>query len=497
MSVIEKTVNEMIVDTPQKKSGESIFSQFFTLFSSVRFGIILLIALGFLCFLGMVIVQQNVDGFDRYYAALTPAQKLVYGSLGLFDIYHVWYFNALLLVLSMNIILSSLERLPKSWTFISRPKLDASRKWLNGQEVNDSFELQSESIETLAAQISQTAKKAGWRKTRITEKGGRTYVFAESGAWNRLAYQAVHVGLLVIFLGGFMTGQLGNTGQMTLQPGQSSNQIYEFVSDLDQLNQVTKQVPFEITCTDIQQKLIKNDGSLSAMNTIDWLTKIQIKDETGAVTEGTVQMNRPFDYRGYRFFQSSFVAVGRARNITVQLKAADNSTQEVKISRNGSTTLADGTQIKFVDFRGSFSIGKEDPEEDTSSYPNPAAILQVTPPNGAPTTAYAFGEKMVNIPIAQKAIAGYTYRLVDFEKVGDQHILSVQRDPGANVVYVGFVLLTLTLVSVFFFSHQRVWALVEKVSDDNFTVTLGGNTNRNQTPFSEKFRRFAIDLRSI
>lgn len=492
MSVIEKTAAEIIVKPiAEPKTGESLFSRFLSLLCSVRFGIILLIALGLLCFLGMVIMQQNVEGFEAYYGALTPAQKLVYGSLGLFDVYHSWYFNAILLVLSFNIVLSSIDRFPKTWTFVSKPKLDASARWLKAQPSHAEFETTAESRAALAAEIAEKAKKAGWRKTVITEKGGKMFVFAQSGVWNRLGAYAVHVGLLTIFLGGFMTGQLGNTGQMAIQPGQASNEIYEFVSTLDQLNQVTKRVPFEVFCTDIQQKLIKDDGSLSASNTIDWLTRIQIRDESG-VTEATVQMNRPFDYRGYRFFQASFVAVGRARSINVRLTPENGAPpQDITIPRNGMVTLPDGTLVRFVDFRGSFSLGKENTDEDTSAYPNPAAVLQVTPPGGGTTqTAYAFGEKMANIPVAQKSVAGYTYRLTSFEKVADQHVLSVQRDPGADVVYVGFVILPLTLMAVFFFSHQRVWAVIEPDADDQFKVTVGGNTNRNQAAFGEKFKRF-------
>ena len=262
------------------------------------------------------------------------------------------------------------------------------------------------------------------------------------------------------------------------------------------MREVTKRLPFEIICTDIQQKLIKDDGSLSAGNTIDWLTTIQIKDE-GETHEAVVQMNRPFDYRGYRFFQASFVSIGRARNITVRLKDNNGQTQDVIIKRDGSTNLADGTNIKFADFRGNFSVGQENPNEDTSNYPNPAAVLKVTPPNEVSQTAYAFGEKLADIPIAKKPVGGYTYQLVNFEKVSDQHILSVQRDPGSNIVYIGFVLLFLTLVAVFFFSHRKIWAAIEETSENNFNVTIGGNTSRNQTAFAEKFKRFTNDLRSL
>jgi cytochrome c biogenesis protein len=491
MSVIEKTANELIVQAPaREKRNDSLFSRFLKLLCSVRFGIVLLIALGLLCFLGMVIMQQNVDGFERYYAELTPAQKQVYGALSLFDVYHAWYFNALLLVLSFNIVLSSIDRFPKTWKFIARPRLEASLRWLGHQPHHASFETTGESGARLAKAIAEQAKKAGWRRAVVTEKDGKAFVFAESGAWNRLGAYAVHVGLLTIFLGGFLTGQLGNTGNMALQPGQASNEIYEFVSTLDQLNQVTKQLPFEIICTDIQQKLIKDDGAITASNTIDWITRIQIRDETG-VTDATVQMNRPFDYRGYRFFQASFVATGRARNINLRLTPEKGGAPiDISIPRNGTVNLPDDTLVRFVDFRGNFSLGKEDPNEDTSHYPNPGAVLQVTPPAGTAQTAYAFNEKMANIPAATKSVAGYTYRLTSFEKVPDQHVLSVQRDPGATVVYVGFIILTLTLIAVFFFSHQRVWATIEPLAGDRYKVTVGGNTNRNQNAFGEKFRRF-------
>jgi cytochrome c biogenesis protein len=310
-----------------------------------------------------------------------------------------------------------------------------------------------------------------------------------------MAYLAVHVGLLTIFLGGFLTTQLGQTGQMPIIPGKTSNEMFETAFELNEVKEFKKRIPFDIYGTDIQQKLIKKDGAITTNNTIDWLTRIQIRDGN-ETHEALVQMNRPFDYRGYRFFQASFTPIGRARNITVRLTNTNNGqTQDITIPRDGTTALADGTQIKFAEFRGNFKIGAENLNEDTSNYPNPGAILHVTPPNSETTTAYAFGEKMAAMPVAKNPVGGYTYQLIDFEKVSEQHILAVQYDPGANVVYIGFGLLCLTLVGVFFFSHQRVWAAVEEDSGNNFKVVIGGNTNRNQMGFDDKFKKFVRNLR--
>jgi len=490
MSTIEQAITKDSLSVSEKKrSGESLFSRFLKLLCSVRFGVTLLVLLGLACLIGMLIMQQNVAGFERYFLELTPAQRLVYGKLGIFDIYHAWYFNALLCVLSLNIILASIDRFPKTWTFASKPSRTVPVRWLKEQKQTAEISVDGYT-EEISSKITSAMKKAGWRRVTTTEKGGRIYIFGQSGVWNRFGAYAVHVGLLIIFAGGFMTAQFGATGQMPVSLGKSTNLMFDTVVDLDKTNQVTKQVPFNVVATDMQQKLIKKEGSLSAMNTIDWITKFTITDETG-VHDAFVQMNKPFDYRGYRFFQASFIPIGRARNITVNAKPADGGEpQKVNIPRDGSATLADGTKINFKEFRGNFRIGQEDPDEDTSEYPNPAAVLQVSRPDTAPQTAYAFGPQMANIPVAGKPVAGYTYQLVDFEKVADQHILSVQRDPGSNVVYVGFIMLFLTLVAVFFFSHQRVWAAIENGTDKTKNIVFGGSTNRSINAFDDKFKRF-------
>ncbi len=494
MSTVEEKILQPVTSATTRKT-ESLLSKFLRLACSVRLGVVLLCLLGLACLIGMLIMQQNVDGFENYYATLTPAQRLLYGKLGVFNIYHVWYFNVLLCLLSLNIILASIDRFPKTWKFVSKPQVVVPTRWLKDQKQSVSF--QTEAVpEEFRKRTEALLKKFGWKKIRVAEKDGREFIMAESGVWNRLGAYAVHVALLTIFLGGFLTAQFGTTGNLPLAPGETSNLVRETVVDLDKVTEVTKQLPFDVTFTDIEQKLIRKEGSLSASNTLDWITRFTINDE-GETHTGIAQMNRPFDYRGYRFFQASFVSIGRARNITITATPADGSApQQVTIDRDGTAKLPDGTSIRFAEFRGSFSIGPEDPNVDTSSYPNPAAVLQVVPPGGSVETAYAFGPQMANIPVAKKPVAGYTYRLDDFEKVSDRHILSVQRDPGSNVVYVGFVLLFLTLVGVFFFSHQRVWMMSETNADGARTITTAGNTNRSQNAFDDKFRRFAAELRT-
>src|SRR5215216_1286844 len=106
MSAAEKTKGNIGVKPTWQASFARAVSAGITwllnLLSSVRFGVVLLVLLVIASMIGMLIMQQNVEGFDKYYAELTPSQQLLYGKLGWFDIYHAWYFNAMLMVLSLN-----------------------------------------------------------------------------------------------------------------------------------------------------------------------------------------------------------------------------------------------------------------------------------------------------------------------------------------------------------------------------------------------------------
>jgi cytochrome c biogenesis protein len=493
MSTLDQTLPKTLSSRPAKAVGTNFVERLMRFFSSVKFGVVLLILLGTACFIGMVIMQQSVDGFDRYIAALTPAQRLVYGRLGLFDIYHSWYFNSLLFALSVNIILASIERLPKTWRIHMRPSVTVPVRWLKEQRQNAEIEFDHDT-EVAVAKVKGAMSGSGFGRIKTATKGASTYVFGESGVWNRFGAYFVHVGLLTIFIGGFMTAQLGSTGSMMLAPGTNTDLMNETVLDLDKATQVTKRLPFTVMCTDIQQRLLKRDGSLAAQNTIDWITRIRITD--GAqVTEGTVQMNRPFDYRGYRLFQASFINIGKARSVTLAATPANGGAPEtIQIPRDGAAKLADGTQVGLTEFKANFTMGQQqDDEEESSDYQNPGAILAVGQPGQPTQTAYAFTPAVGNIPVASKPIGGYTFKLVDFEKVADRHILAVQRDPGSAVVYVGFTLLILTLVSVFFFSHKRVWAVITPDGDTS-RIVIGGNTNRSQGAFDEKFNSFVKTL---
>jgi cytochrome c biogenesis protein len=495
MSAVQEARKEITAINEERKPRASVSftTRLMNQLSSVRFGVILLILLAVACMVGMIIMQQSVQGFDKYYAELTPAQKVVYGGLGFFDIYHTWYFNVLLMTLSLNIVLSSIDHFPSAWKFISHKKLDATRAYVLSQKLSDTIRVRCESREAVVERIRAACRQVGWR-VRVAEKNERAVVFAERGAWNRLGAYGVHVALLMVFLGFFMTAQYGQTGQMPLTPGMSSSEMTGLAFHLDQVSETTMRLPFTVTCTDVQQKLINKDGSLSAMNTMDWLTRIRITDETGS-HDALVHLNAPLDYRGYRFFQSSFNSTGNARTITLELKPQQGGEPlEVTVPRNGSAKLADETVIEYLNFFPDFILQGANPDTASDEYNNPAAQLGITTPDGQAKMVYAFASDVPDNAPVGAPFGGYKFKLKSFEKAATAHILSVQHDPGRIPFYAGGALLILTLCAVFFFSHQRVWAIVGEREAGTFEVVLGGDTNRSKLNFEDRFKRMTSSI---
>lgn len=488
--------------------------------SSVRFGIVLLIILVLLSLTGMLIVQQNVNGFDAYFALLTPAEKFLYGKLGIFDIYHSWYFNALLLILSLNIVLASIDHFPSAWSYISSPKLSATKDWILEQKQNATLNINGESDNEISETIRRKFEEAGF-KSKITTAEFNYYpldangkkdfsniktktvinVFGERGKFNRLGAYFVHVALLLLFLGHFVALQTGFDADVRLMPGQVTNQIQLIQFDLDKTERFNVGLPFTITCTDIQQKLIDTKGSIDIQNTMDWRTQIKIDDPEYGTTVADVQLNQPFSYRGYRFFQASAITIGSARNMTLEVTPQNGGEPfTVNLPRNGSTVLPDGTKINYEAFFADFALVNGKPDTRSGEYNNPAVKLNIETPNGDTKSAYAFAAKLPdNAPIGAP-VAGYKLRLTDYEKSPLAHVLSIKYDPfhGSFVAwYLGGTGLILALAFVFFVSHQRVWATIEKKEiGENYEVALGGNANRNHLGFEDKFNKLVQSLES-
>ena len=493
-----------------------LIDRFLAVISSVPFGIIQLVILLTLSMIGMLIQQQELDTFAKYFAGLTPAERMVYGQLGFFDIYHAGYFNFLLLLLSLNIILASIDHFPKAWKLMRRKKLTATPGFTQAMRTkHEPVEMPGSSRAELVEKAREAARALKY-KTTITEKDNRTTIFAERGAWNRMGAYAVHVSLLTIFAGGMLTsGALSglspklasHQGGMWVQTGKSDDKILRNVFNLDQVGQQAVELPFTVECLDIRQTLIDKTKSIASSNTIDWFTKVKITDkQSGKVEEALIHMNKPYDWgggwfgAGYRMFQASTMEMGSAR--FVNLKVTPNgggAAQDIQVPLNGEAKLADGTKVRYFEFVPDFQLTQQGVESASGEYNNPAAHLEIIKANDETERIWVFSEEfqkqLESNPTLKAKLSketGFNFLLKDFEKASQAHMLSIQYDPGASWFYLGSAMLCTSLLGVFFFSHQRLWIVCEEGK-----VSMGGDANRNRLAFEDRMKRIAARIQGI
>jgi len=459
--------------------------------SSVRFGLVMLGLLILACFLGMAIMQSNVQGFETYYATLTNSEKLLFTKLGLFNVYGTWWFQALLALTSLSIILASIDHFPAAWRYVTKPKTVALAPYIRKQTPNAKIELEGESQEAIAHRIAAFLKSRGLRPT-VTPKGDAVYVFAQRGAWNRLGPYFIHIALLTIFLSGFLTSRFSEIGQMPLAQGETSSDFSEFLQEWDGRREIRYRLPFAVTANKIEQRLINPAGGLESSNTLDWITRITI-DDAGIKHDAIVHLNKPYDYKGYRFFQSGFNGGGDASEITLAIVGADGGERSVVLPK-GVPTEVDGVgTLTFARFVGDFD--SQSMGQMSEGYDNPTAFVRVQMTNGADSTIPAFNRDVVNSRGGPPMMGNGMGLVLDaYAKSNSVHYLSVQKDPGATLFYIGGALIALSLSFTFFVSHRRVWAVVGPTSDGKSEVTIGGHANRLKHRFGEQFETWVRAL---
>ncbi len=90
-------------------------------FANLRTGIVLLILVVIASALGTVILQRPATDPDKLTQAYSPATLRLLDRVMLTNVFHSWWFLTLLGLVSLSIVLVSIDRFPNAWRFYARP----------------------------------------------------------------------------------------------------------------------------------------------------------------------------------------------------------------------------------------------------------------------------------------------------------------------------------------------------------------------------------------
>jgi cytochrome c biogenesis protein len=440
---------------------------FFDLFRSLKLTIFLLILLSILSILGTLITQNasSSEYTQRYGVGLYE----VLNFFNLFDMYHSWWFSAILLLLVINLITCSLHRLPGVVGQISRGS--------SSEELKDTMLKALPYVEKV--RISGPVKKeedirSCLKRWFVNPKRNETEsaitLYSEKGRYSRLGVPITHLSILIILIGGLMGSFYGFKGFVNILEGETVDRI--FLRTRDQ--EIVKPIDFSVRCDDFKityydvprpEKLVKEYTSL-----------LTILDNGKEVLKKTVQVNHPLHYKGLAFYQSSYGAIHDIA-LGIQWKGKREKTV-FKVSEGNTVPIPDTDDfirvLKFAHQVHNMGDGIQAVLFKPNQEPRSFWLLK-----NFPQLDQQRGDEFV------LTFDGFTEK----EYTG----LQVTKDPGVWVVWIGCGMLVLGLIVSFFFSHQRVWVRIPKSSGGE--IVLAGSASKNRIGFEKTFGQLVDEVR--
>ncbi len=450
-------------------SDLSAIDRLWKAFASVKLTIVLLLTLAATSIIGTLIPQNEAP--VAYFEAFGELLYRLFSLLGLFDMYHSWWFRALILLLVVNIVVCSIDRLQATWKiiFVRNPRFNIARYRQLKNKAEYNHDGDAEQLKALYQPIIARS----FRYHRIEETAEGFAIYGERGRWTRLGVYAVHFSVVVLLIGGLIGSIFGFEGFVNIAEGESAQSI-----QLRNSNQKL-QLGFEIRCDDFNVEFYDSGAPK------EFRSSLTILKQGKAVVQKDIIVNDPLRFEGISFFQASY---GSMTPNEIILNLTSNASGMIYSKRAGINT-----PIVIPEDLGTFVLQKFTRQANFRGQNIGEAFIGVlTPPNGSAVEITL----PLKFPSFDKMRKGNVFiALADF--VPRYYTgLQVSKDPGVWVVYVGFILMIIGIYITFFMSHQQV--CVDVLSQGKKSrIMVAGTSNKNKLGMRKKVTKLSERLASL
>jgi cytochrome c biogenesis protein len=459
---------------------KSIWTKLYQTLASVRTGIFLIIIVGLFSAVGTVILQRPTSDAAEIQRAYTPETLALLDRLGLTDIFHAWWFLALLVLFCICLIFVSLDRWPNAWKVYAKPVRFAAPHFRPGVPQSAKFPVRDEAAALSTA--DRVLRRFGFRPQRVSEKG-EAGLFAEKQRFSVLAVYVVHLSLLFIFAGYIVDGIVGFRGDVNIPEGKAVSEIT--VHD-NRGNALKRQIPFQLRCDGAGMEAYA-DGSPKK-----WWSNLTVIEDGRETVHKMIVVNDPLVYKGIHIYQASMGQSGTPKTLTfTATPVKGGQAAEITVPLNGKAVLPDGESLSIVRWVPDYYVQDSQIFQKSEDPDNPAVQLGVTNANGQSKKLWILYSQL-NSTKGQDAPYEFSIKSAEWAKYTG---LEVSHHPGQLGVWIGVVLMAIGLVVAFYTQHVRVWAAIGDDGNGGKQLWVGGTTNKNRDKFQIKFEQIKTALR--
>jgi cytochrome c biogenesis protein len=465
----------------EQEKSKTFVDKVWDLFASVKLAIVIFAVISLTSIAGTILEQnaepaKNLQILTKLFGkSLAPGLYDIFNKLGFMNMYHSWWFTALLVLFSVNLVICSLERLPRIWNLVRDPIGPLTEERLKKFIITREVVLKGKP-DKVKSEITSSIKSAHFRYNEVQEDRGYQF-FAQKGNYSRLGVYLTHFSILIILIGAIIGIRFGFNGSLNLAEGDASNVAY---SNSD------KEIPlgFYVRCDYFDVEFYGNTDMPKEYRS--WLTII--KDRRVVLSNKSIAVNDPLTYEGITLYQASYGLIpdGMNRGIFIfNVVSRDGNSTTLNL-RFGDTFQIPGTDVsgKIVDFSPALQINENGQAFTYANMMNnPAVYIDFSESGKHKFSAWILKRQ----PQTWQLPDGVRVQFVDYW--GVQYTgLQVRKDPGVWVVYFGCMTMSLGLFIAFFMSHRRIWIKVME-EKNNTRVIVGATSNKNRATFERKIDR--------
>lgn len=462
---------------------QTILDKLLRFLSSLECGLVLLGSLGTTVIIGTMILQRPMAQEGQIEQVYAPQTVRLLSALGLFDVFHTWWFILLLGLLGANITLASLERFPQVWRLFARPHMTADEWYVRQLPFQKEIPLGSHSpAEALSIASSKLYYLGYPPRPKVLEKGT---LYVEKHRTARLAPYVVHASLLIVFAGAIIDGMWGFKGFVSLAPGDRTQSVEPMITPGE-----AHPLDFTLRCDGVGMERYP-DGSPK-----QYWSQLAVEENGREVARKTIYVNDPLTYKGVRFFQASYSSSGMPHSLIFDASSAEpagsnHPAQTFTLQPGKPAHLDDsGARVELVEFIPDFVLQGNQLSSRSDEPRNPAIQLGVTLPGGKYTEVWIFPKAPEMAPPNE---TGINFQLRNLE-MGHVTGLQVARQPGQNLIWGGCLLLTAGLMMALYMSHVRIWGVIGRDRKGRPALLLGGQPSKYRESFEKRFNELAGEL---
>ena len=443
---------------------ETLFQGPWNFFCSLKLTIITLILLAATSIIG-TLIQQNRPAAE-YVQEYGESTYRFFATLQLTDMYHSWWFLALLVMFCLNLIACSTRRFPRTWKSIREPVLAPEESLLKNSAGAGEILVEAP-LEKVRGQVAVFVG-SNFAPPVVTEHEGKVHLFSQKAPWARLGVYVTHLSILIILVGAIIGNIWGFKAYVNIAEGTQESRV------LPQNGGAPVDLGFSVRCDDFNVSYYEGtDRPREFMSILDIVDggKEVIKDRK-------IIVNDPLTYKGITFYQASY---GPAGDPTIRLRVKPNDggeAREVNVPEGEHVALPGGYTFAVTGFTPSYrQFG-------------PAVQMHLNSPDGRHGNPFIV---LQNFPDFDAKRAGvFSFSLLGFDQLQFTG-LQVKKDPGVWVVWLGCMLLIVGSIAAFVLSHRRLWVTLEG-QGGRTRVRLCGSAHRNQPAFESFLGEFSKRL---